>query len=304
MKIDIADLDCVYLSYDEPQKEKFWVQIQNIVPWAKRVDGVKGSDAAHKACADISETERFVLIDGDNIPDADFFDQQLDIDDSNKDALFSWRARNHINALRYGNGGLSCWTKKFVHTMRTHENSQGDDRTAIEFCFDANYWPMKDCWSTTYPNGSEEHAWRAGFREGVKMCLDRGSKPTLDTFRQTAHKQNLDNLAVWHTVGRDVEYGAWAIAGARQGTVWTMMRDWNFTEVQCFDTLKKIWEETRSKLKMREEHGLGCEELISKYTPELERLNMKPVELNDAQSKFFKYQYGRSEIKHGIMARE
>ncbi len=304
MKIDIADLDCVYLSYDEPQKEKFWVQIQNIVPWAKRVDGVKGSDAAHKACADISETERFVLIDGDNIPDAEFFDQQLDIDDSNKDAVFRWRARNHINALRYGNGGLSCWTKKFVHTMRTHENSQGDDRTAIEFCFDANYWPMKDCWSTTYPNGSEEHAWRAGFREGVKMCLDRGSKPTLDTFRQTAHKQNLDNLAVWHTVGRDVEYGAWAIAGARQGTVWTMMRDWNFTEVQCFDTLKKIWEETRSKFKMREEHGLGCEELISKYTPELERLNMKPVEFNDAQSKFFKYQYGRSEIKHGIMARE
>ena len=55
---------------------------------------------------------------------------------------------------------------------------------------------------------------------------------------------------------------------------------------------------------MREEHGLGCEELISKYTPELERLNMKPVEFNDAQSKFFKYQYGRSEIKHGIMARE
>ena len=49
MKIDIADLDCVYLTYDEPQKEKFWVQIQNIVPWAKRVDGVKGSDAAHKA---------------------------------------------------------------------------------------------------------------------------------------------------------------------------------------------------------------------------------------------------------------
>ena len=60
---DIADLDCVYLSYDEPRKEETWIKIQNIVPWAKRVDGVKGSDAAHKAAADASSTDRFVLID-------------------------------------------------------------------------------------------------------------------------------------------------------------------------------------------------------------------------------------------------
>ena len=26
--IDIADLDCVYLSYDEPQKEEFWVKVK------------------------------------------------------------------------------------------------------------------------------------------------------------------------------------------------------------------------------------------------------------------------------------
>jgi hypothetical protein len=60
--IDVADLDCIYLSYDEPKKEEIWVKIQNLVPWAKRVDGVKGSDAAHKACADLSETDRFILM--------------------------------------------------------------------------------------------------------------------------------------------------------------------------------------------------------------------------------------------------
>ena len=32
MIIDIADLDIVYLSYDEPQKEEFWVKIKNMVP--------------------------------------------------------------------------------------------------------------------------------------------------------------------------------------------------------------------------------------------------------------------------------
>ena len=37
-QIDIADLDCIYLTYDEPQKEEFWVRIQNMIPWARRVE--------------------------------------------------------------------------------------------------------------------------------------------------------------------------------------------------------------------------------------------------------------------------
>ena len=76
-QIDIADLDCIYLTYDEPQREEFWIKIRNMVPWARRVDGVLGSDAAHKAAAQASNTDRFILIDGDNLPDPAFFNQTL-----------------------------------------------------------------------------------------------------------------------------------------------------------------------------------------------------------------------------------
>ena len=125
-KIDIADLDCIYLSYDEPQKEEFWVRIRNLVPWAKRVDGIKGSDAAHKAAANASDTERFILIDGDNLPDEKFFNLTLAFpDESWEQAVFRWRARNHVNGLMYGNGGLSSWTRRFVQNMKTHENTDG-----------------------------------------------------------------------------------------------------------------------------------------------------------------------------------
>jgi hypothetical protein len=117
-KIDIADLDVVYLSYDEPQKEEFWVKIKNLVPWAARVDGVNGSDAAHKAAAAASNTERFILIDGDNLPNPEFFNQTLEFpNDEYTQAVFRWRARNHINGLMYGNGGLSSWTLTFVNIM-------------------------------------------------------------------------------------------------------------------------------------------------------------------------------------------
>lgn len=244
--IDIADLDCIFLTYDEPNAEENWVHVRNMVPWARRVDGVKGSDAAHKAAAMASTTDRFVLLDGDNIPDIGFFSSQLVLDSTNSDCVFRWRARNNVNGLMYGNGGISCWTQDFVMNMRTHEASDGTDETAVEFCFDPRYWAMHDCFSTTHINATDFQAWRAGFREGVKMCLDRGSRPSLADFKQRVAQRNLDNLTIWHNVGRDVPNGSWAIAGARQGTYMTMLTEWDYQRVQDFDALFELWQTVKN----------------------------------------------------------
>ena len=295
--IDVADLDCIHLTYDEPQKEEFWVKIRNMVPWAKRVDGVKGSDAAHKAAAAASETERFILIDGDNLPDLDFFNQVLRFEAPNSDrAVFRWRARNHINGLMYGNGGVSSWTREFVNNMQTHESSDGRSETEVEFCFDPLYWAMHDCYSTTYPNGSAKHAWRAGFREGVKMCLDRGRKPSASEFKDAVHKRNLDHLTIWHNIGCDAEHGAWAIAGARQGTYLTMLTNWDYREVQSFDALEDLWEKYKNYSPT--DISAGVEEALTK------QLDLPMNNIEAGVSKFFKHHYRANWKNRGIMIRE
>jgi len=295
--IDVADLDCIYLSYDEPQKEEFWVRIRNMIPWAKRVDGIKGSDAAHKAAAAASDTERFILIDGDNLPDEKFFNLTLEFPDEHwEQAVFRWRARNHINGLMYGNGGLSSWTRTFVNSMQTHENTDGRDETVVEFCFDPLYWSMHDCYSTTYPNGSSKHAWRAGFREGVKMCLDKGRRPTVSEFRDRVHRRNLDHLTIWHNVGRDVDYGNWAMAGARQGTYMTMLTSWDYREVQSFDALEGLWEEAESK---------DPDSLVREYADGLKtQLDLPICSMTSQDSQFFKHHYRSNWTNQGIMIRE
>ena len=294
--VDIADLDVVYLSYDEPQKEEFWIKIKNMVPWAKRVDGVKGSDAAHKAAAEASDTDRFILIDGDNLPDPNFFNHQLSLDSTNSDCVFRWRARNHINGLMYGNGGMSSWTRDFALTMRTHENTDGRNETTVEFCFDPKYIPMYDCYSTTYPNGSPFQAWRAGFREGVKMCLNRGVKPTVAEFKDRVHARNLDHLTIWHNVGADADQGGWAIAGARQGTYKAMLTDWDYTEVQDFDKLAELWETNQSR---------DPAEIIQAYQDALyTQLDLPMCMLNHRQSEFFKHHYKSNWHNRGVMITE
>lgn len=296
-QIDIADLDCIYLSYDEPQKEEFWVKIRNMVPWAKRVDGVKGSDAAHKAAAQASETDRFILIDGDNLPDPEFFNKTLNFPTAEWErATLRWRARNHINGLMYGNGGISSWTKEFVLNMQTHENTDGRSETMVEFCFDPLYWPMYDCYSTTYPSGSAFHAWRAGFREGVKMCLNKGSRPTLADFKDRVHHRNLDNLTIWHNIGTDVEHGYWAIAGARQGTYMTVLSNWDYKEVQWFDSLAALWKTVEAS----DPRILAGQVGIELHT----QLGLPVSILEAEQSAFFKRHYRGNWHNQGVMVRE
>jgi hypothetical protein len=295
--VDIADLAVIYLTYDEPQREEFWARIRNLVPWALRVDGIKGSDAAHKAAAEAADTERFVLIDGDNLPDPEFFNKTLQFaDESWEQAVFRWRARNHINGLMYGNGGISSWTRTFVNQMRTHENTDGRTETEVEFCFDPLYWAMHDCYSTTYPNGDAFHAWRAGFREGVKMCLDRGRRPTVSEFQTRVHQRNLDHLTVWHNIGADVEHGLWAIAGARQGTHQTMLTNWDYREVQSFDALADIWQSIS-----QQDPGILAESLAAELHSQLDL----PTTIFSAKaSAFFKYHYRGNWINRGVMIRE
>lgn len=299
--IDVADCSVIYLSYDEPKKEEFWLKIKQICPWASRVDGVKGSDAAHKAAAEQSETERFFLIDGDNLPESSFFDVQLDFNEfpNLENGQFRWRAINAINGLRYGNGGISSWTKTYVAQMKTHELSD-NPATIVDFCMDgsdSSYYAMYDCYSTTYPNATPFQAWRAGFREGVKMVLDGGKKPSITDFRDRVASRNLNNLTIWHNVGIDVENGIWAIYGSRLGTYMTLLSDWNYLDVMWFDSLHELWVDNHKDVDPHDES-----EKIGQILHD--KLSLPSCILNAEQSKFFKRHYNADKFNLGPLVRE
>jgi hypothetical protein len=246
----VLDYDIIYLSYDEPNAEKNYADLCKKIPWAKRVHGIEGSDAAHKECARISETDRFITVDGDNIIKQEFLTKEFDFDEHKEleKCVISWTAKNHINGLMYGNGGLKCWPKEYVLNMRTHENADPNNPHAqVDFCWDIEYIQMNSCYSEIFNNATPQQAWRAGFREGVKMSLDRGLKPSLEAFQKN-HWKNMHRLYIWLMAGADVENGMWAIYGAREGLYKTMRTDWDFINVRDFKYLNKYWDENVSGL--------------------------------------------------------
>ena len=283
--LKIADYDIIFLSYDEPNAEKNYADLCSKVPWAKRVHGVEGSDAAHKACADLSETEYFVTVDADIIVDPTFLNVEIDLNELGLDNsyVFSWCGKVHVNGLMYGNGGLKLWTRKFVHNMRTHENSvDGDSKGKVEFCFDDKYYQFNDNYSTSYTNATAMQAWRAGFREGVKMALDQGNK--VDDISNTWW-QNLDRLKIWCSVGADVENGLWSVYGAREGLVKTMLTDWDYSNVRSFQWLNEHWDNKSISEDELLESTIGYGKRIK------DALDIEVADLDAAGSRFFKSVY-------------
>jgi hypothetical protein len=91
--------------------------------------------------------------------------------------------------------------------------------------------------------GSPFQAWRAGFREGVKMTLLDGVKVPPMEIKERIWWHNIHRLRMWSTVGSHEENGKYAVLGARMGTWMANCTDWNYVDVREFEILRNIYNE-------------------------------------------------------------
>lgn len=277
------EFDIIFLSYDEPNADLHYADLCNKVPWAKRVHGVKGSDHAHKAAAELSDTEWFITVDADNIVDPKFFDLELDMTDP-KIQVYGWCGRNKINGLRYGNGGLKIWRKDFVLNMQTHENATSD-RAQVDFCWEDGYKNFPRVYSESVITGSPFQAWRAGFREGVKMTLLDGVKVPPQEIKERIWWHNIHRLRMWSTVGAHEENGLYAVYGSRLGTWLANCTEWNYVEVRDFEILRGIW--NQYGLLYEEAGGEGLKDAIKDLGEKIkQQLGLHWPFLDAEQSKY------------------
>lgn len=276
----LNEFDVIFISYDEPNADINFIDLENKVPWAKRVHGVKGFDAAHKQAANYSETPYFITVDADNIVDPVFFDQDFSLDLQNT-VCYSWAAINIINGLRYGNGGLKLWQRDFVLNMKTHEIAD-DKNHKVDFCWQKDYIHLNQSFSWVHNNSTPYQAWRAGFREGIKLSLDRGKRIKPENIN-SLDKYNLTFIRQWMTVGRDANNGIWSIVGARQAFYKCLTdNNWDHTIIIDYDYMNDYWQKIMNE---------NPEQLAMDYFQKIKTsIDIHIVELDYEQSKFFKEQ--------------
>jgi hypothetical protein len=283
--VNISDLDCIYL-WGNGSTEKFWTRIQNLIPGAQCIEGVPGLDA-YQCAADASNTERFILIDTNSIPNEDFFKQTLEFSNDTADlTTLQWKSRNHINGIVDTNGGLISFTRTAVNSMQTDQLNHNP-----------LHWSMHDCYSTTYSNGSAFQAWAAGFKAGVQLCLNYGTRPTVTEFVDGQSQESLRQLSIWHNIGRDAEHGIWSIAGSRMGTYMMMITSqWDYHSMYSATELEKLWSTVKDSMP---------EILAGRVAEDLNtQLKLPMISMLAPESAFFKQHLGSTWSNQGVMVQD
>ncbi len=155
-------LDIIFLSYDEPNAEINFANLAKRFPYVKRVHGVQGIANAHKSAAELSDTRFFYVVDGDTEV-LKHFDFSYKPEVWDQDYVHIWRAKNPVNWLEYGYGGVKLFSKKFFKNLAANSVDFSTSLTK-----DVKY--LEDVVSITHFNSDEFRAYRGAFRECAKLA--------------------------------------------------------------------------------------------------------------------------------------
>ncbi len=193
--------DIFMVGYNEPNLGDNWARLQSIAPTARLVEGIPGIYAAYRRCASLAETTSFFVVDGDNyvldgfgfgVPRLQF---RLD--------LFVWFARNPINGLEYGHGGIKLFTRAMFRDATAP--LAADVSTALaERTFGIAIVASEHRYNT-----DPYRTWSVAFRECVKLAQPR---------QEQEQRQKADAmLNVWTDKASDAAFASFSIAGAKAG---------------------------------------------------------------------------------------
>jgi hypothetical protein len=202
-------LDVIQISYHEETADENFEILQYYAPHAKRIQGVKGIFDAHKAAAEIAETNHFYVIDADAIIEEEFNFKFRP--DANKieyghhpqtDCVYTWRSRNPVNDLVYGYGGAKLFPRKALLKAKRWNV----DMTTTIGC---PFVPKFQISNITAFNTNPFDTWKSAFRECTKLASSI-----------IPNGDNIDNeyrLNIWCSRGKEKPFGEYCLMGANQG---------------------------------------------------------------------------------------
>ena len=219
---DINMIPVYFLYTDELNAQENFNQLHKKAPHAEAVEAIGNIFESHKHIADLSDTDRFYVVDADCwIVDRFTFDKEIELTPKSE-AVF--RAKNPINGLVYGHGGIKLFSKDCFSAERL-------DKPDMTTTLADAYIKVNILASEHRFNYTPYSTWRTAFREAVKLSAGVN--------KNNNDQESLDRLDMWCEAGIETKYGYFAIDGAKQGVAYATQPDADFTLVNDFEWLEK-----------------------------------------------------------------
>jgi hypothetical protein len=193
--------DVVMTISDETNAEEHWQRLAARAKSAIRVTGAKSIREAYARAALNVSTPHFFMVDADNWL-LDDFHFEIDFRPA-VDEIVVWSARNPINGLESGHGGI-----KLLPTVLAQQ-ALSYAEVDVSFSISDSMRFVRKVASEHRFNGSPFETWRTAFRECAKLASGA-------VLRQDQRLRNL-LLSTWFSTLADAEFAYWCLLGARQG---------------------------------------------------------------------------------------
>ena len=195
--------DTVFLSYNEPNADANLERVKQLRHNVKHVHGINGIFNAHKTAAQLSDTDWFWVIDGDNHL-LDTFDFTIPKNIRHEPpGIFVFACYNKAIDMTYGNGGI-----KLIHKSLFDINV--DQYVDLTTSFE-NFTYIDTVASETYIDTNEYNSWRAAFRECTKLSTN--------IIKNSNESINRIYLNAW-LYASNSKYSDYIRLGAAQGQDW------------------------------------------------------------------------------------
>ncbi len=197
--IDSPPMDVIYISNGEPDSEKWYDHLCDILPngtVCKRSMNINGRANAYKAAANLSTTPWFFAVFA-KLEVVDNFDWswQPDYWQSNRHYIFY--SKNPVNGLQYGHQGIICYNRRLVLDT---------DNYGLDFTLSKPHAVVPVLSAIAHYNTTPELTWRTAFREVLKLK---------DDVIKTGSIESGYRLDVWLTKAEG-QFAEWSICGANE----------------------------------------------------------------------------------------
>jgi Mor family transcriptional regulator len=197
----VAEFDVFMISFHEAEADENFTKLRERFKDAQHVKNVEGIGNAHKKVGELAKTEMVYIVDADADITGHFSFDFIPPMSKRKNTTYVWSARNPINDLEYGYGGVKLFPREQLLSLG-HELP--DYTTGVSF-----YQPIADVSNITRFNKDPYRTWRSAFRECVKLASSVNPNQ-----RQ---KETDARLETWCTVDNGGRFGRYCLKGANEG---------------------------------------------------------------------------------------
>jgi len=217
----------VYFLYtNEANLQTNWERLQQFAPKAIAVAAVGSIFESHKHIASMCSESSFYVVDADCwIVDRFSFDKKIELTPR---SVAVFRAKNPINGLVYGHGGIKLFSSDCFGVERL-------DKPDMTTTLADSYIKVNILASEHRFNYSPYATWRTAFREAIKLSAGIN--------KNNNDQESLDRLNMWLNAGIEAEHGYFAIQGARAGEQYARSKAADFTLVNNFAWLESQFKE-------------------------------------------------------------